>query len=368
LSSVLQSASFPATRTDALARLTAFVPHAGGTYAKTRNFDLGPEARDNVSLLSPYLRHRLITEDEVVRAVLAQHSLASAEKFIQEVVWRAYWKGWLEFRPAVWDRYLVSLDQARAGLKNKAVLTKQVADAEAGRTGIACFDAWAHELAAIGYLHNHARMWFASIWIFTLRLPWALGADFFLRHLLDGDAASNTLSWRWVAGLHTKGKSYLARPDNIDTFTRGRFGPTAPLASAAITFEPETDVIAGRLGPVDRLGITCPCALLITEDDLTPEFWAIPRANVRSVTVLDTATAYPGVAGRVVNFKRGAAADCARRIEAAFGQEPALPSGRPRAAGDARNAGWPRAQRGAACHSRSKTLGSGSARDPTALG
>jgi deoxyribodipyrimidine photo-lyase len=64
------------------------------------------------------------------------------------------------------------------------------------------------ELVETGYLHNHARMWFASIWIFTLRLPWELGADFFLRHLLDGDAASNTLSWRWVAGLHTKGKHY----------------------------------------------------------------------------------------------------------------------------------------------------------------
>ena len=68
-------------------------------------------------------------------------------------------------------------------------------------------------------------MWFASIWIFTLRLPWALGADFFLRHLIDADAASNTLSWRWGAGLQTVGKTYLARTENIARYTNGRFAP-----------------------------------------------------------------------------------------------------------------------------------------------
>jgi hypothetical protein len=66
-------------------------------------------------------------------------------------------------------------------------------------------------------------MWFASIWIFTLGLPWQLGAQFFLEHLYDGDAASNTLSWKWVAGLQTKGKHYIARPDNIQKFTNGRY-------------------------------------------------------------------------------------------------------------------------------------------------
>ena len=68
-------------------------------------------------------------------------------------------------------------------------------------------------------------MWFASIWIFSLGLPWTLGADFFLRHLVDGDPASNTLSWRWVAGLHTRGKTYAARAENIARYTEGRFHP-----------------------------------------------------------------------------------------------------------------------------------------------
>ena len=68
-------------------------------------------------------------------------------------------------------------------------------------------------------------MWFASIWIFTLKLPWQLGANFFLHHLYDGDSASNTLSWRWVAGLQTIGKNYLATSANIAKYTSGRLRP-----------------------------------------------------------------------------------------------------------------------------------------------
>lgn len=228
-----------ATRAAGLARLADFVPRAGRAYAAERNHDHGPGDRANVSTLSPWLRHRLVTEREVVEAVLVRHSPQAAEKFVQEVLWRTYWKGWLELRPSVWGRYRASLEPVLAGLDADA--RSRYDDAVAGRTGIDGFDDWARELVELGYLHNHARMWFASIWIFTLRLPWQLGADHFLRHLLDGDPASNTLSWRWVAGLQTVGKTYLATTQNIDFATEGRFRPTG-LATEAIAVSEDAPV------------------------------------------------------------------------------------------------------------------------------
>jgi deoxyribodipyrimidine photo-lyase len=216
--------NFPPNRTSALARLEAFVPLAA-KYAAHRNFDLGAGKHDGVSRLSPYIRTRLITEEEATRAVLAKHNSRAAEKFLQEIAWRTYWKGWLEMRPEAWSHYLATLaEQEKPAGYAKAI---------AGETGIECFDHWVHELLGTGYLHNHARMWFASIWIFTLKLPWQLGADFFLCHLLDGDPAANTLSWRWVAGLHTPGKHYLARAENIEKFTLGRFDPAGQLDEKA---------------------------------------------------------------------------------------------------------------------------------------
>ncbi len=258
---------FPPNRDAALARLAAFVPHAGRDYAARRNYDL--PGHDSVSRLSPYLRNRMISEDEVLSTTLRHHSPAAAEKFIQEVCWRTYWKGVLERRPALWDHYK---SEVRAGLNRVQSEAGLRADWEAackGETDIECFNYWAQELVNTGYLHNHARMWFASIWIFTLRLPWALGADFFLRHLLDGCPASNTLSWRWVGGLQTIGKTYLARPDNIEKYTNGRFRPTglAPFAAAlegpplpALGPVPTSD-------PIEKTGLS---GVLITSDDLHP--------------------------------------------------------------------------------------------------
>ncbi len=309
--------AWPPAREAARNRLAAFLPNSGSHYARTRNHDLGPNDRSNVSLLSPYVRHRVVSEAEIVSAVLERFAPSTAEKFIQEVVWRTYWKGWLEHRPSVWMRYLTDVTRLRDGLGGAAV--RRLTDAEAGNTGIACFDAWARELTETGYMHNHARMWFASIWIYTLGLPWQLGADFFQRHLLDGDPASNTLSWRWVCGLQTQGKTYLARPDNIDTYTSGRFEPTPRLAASAPPLEDAESAPRVPLAAIPSVPPEGDVTLLVTEDDLTPDQWLSRGTTVRRVVVADTADAYPGTSERVVTFKRALLHDASQRLAALYG-------------------------------------------------
>ena len=202
---------------DAEAALQRFLDKGAASYEARRNFDFGPANRSNVSELSKFISHRVLFEYDVVQRVLAQYPTKVAGKFIQEVFWRIYWKGWLEHRPAVWNDY--------ASFNNDSAPERLFQQAVTGKTGIDCFDYWSDELQNTNYLHNHARMWFASIWIFTLGLPWQLGAKFFMQHLFDGDAASNTLGWRWVAGIQTIGKHYVARATNIEKFTNGRFSP-----------------------------------------------------------------------------------------------------------------------------------------------
>ena len=276
---------FPPSRGAALARLTDFAPRAGRAYAATRNVDPGPWFKSNVSMLSPYLRHRILSEREVVEAVLEQHSPDQAEKFIQEVFWRTYWKGWLQMRPQVWRDFLSECDGDRERVAANAGLLCVLAEAESGGTGIECFDDWARELIATGYLHNHARMWFASIWIFTLKLPWALGADFFLRHLLDADPASNTLSWRWVAGLQTRGKTYLARPENIEKYTDGRYRPTG-LAEVAEPIRDEAPYPRETLEQLPAVPCDEPALLLVHGDDLSASACAHGGFDLRAAVVV----------------------------------------------------------------------------------
>ena len=206
---------FETTRVAAIKKLEDFIESEIINYNSKRNFDFGPDERKNVSCLSPYITHRLITEYEVVEKVLKKRPYQKVEKYIQEIFWRVYWKGWLELRPQVWTDFLEDLK----GLKEDDNYKKAIN----GETQIKCFNDWAKELKENNYLHNHTRMWFASIWIFTLNLPWQKGAEFFMKHLYDGDAASNTLSWRWVAGLQTKGKHYVAQSWNISKFTNNKY-------------------------------------------------------------------------------------------------------------------------------------------------
>ena len=206
---------FEISRDGALKQLDDFINSELANYSFKRNFDLGPKDKSNVSCLSPYISHRLITEYEVAKTVLAKFPYQKVDKYIQEIFWRVYWKGWLELRPQVWTDFIEDLK----GLKEDDNYKKAIN----GETQIECFNDWVKELKENNYLHNHTRMWFASIWIFTLNLPWQKGAEFFMKHLYDGDAASNTLSWRWVAGLQTKGKHYIAQAWNIGKFTNNKY-------------------------------------------------------------------------------------------------------------------------------------------------
>ena len=210
---------FEASKAAALNRLNNFVEQNLFEYSKLRNFDFGPENRTNISGLSPYITHGVINEKEVIEKSLSKFSFSKNEKFIQEVLWRTYWKGWLELRPNVWTDYVAELNKIREEYKDN----QDYKNAIDGKTNIECFNYWVTELKENNYLHNHTRMWFASIWIFTLELPWQLGAEFFMQHLYDGDSASNTLGWRWVAGTQTQGKHYLASEWNIKKFTNNRF-------------------------------------------------------------------------------------------------------------------------------------------------
>ncbi|MEM9974431.1 MAG: FAD-binding domain-containing protein [Pseudomonadota bacterium] len=308
----------PPTRAEALARLSDFVPRAGRDYAGKRNHDL--PGHPHVSVLSPYIRHRLVTEEEVLQAVLGRFALSSAEKFVQEVFWRTYWKGWLEMRPSVWPDYQRGVSGAVDRVQTEAGLRGDWEAACQGETGIEAFDHWARELVETGYMHNHARMWFASIWIFTLRLPWELGADFFLRHLLDGDPASNTLSWRWVAGLQTRGKNYVARASNISKYTDGarQVGyalDTSPAPLDGPPHPPRMDPPTGDwMEPGRKTG------LLLTEEDLSPGFLLDAIAPEATFVLTGTPGRSPLMVSDAVSaFTEGAIADCLARFGGRLG-------------------------------------------------
>ncbi|ADE53153.1 FAD-binding domain-containing protein [Coraliomargarita akajimensis] len=289
-------------RSAALAALGDFLPHAGRDYAEGRNTDPGPEQQGAVSRLSPWIRTRMLPEWYVISAVLERHSASAASKYIDEVCWRTYWKGWLQLRPSIWKDYLL----ARNDLLDQYADHPDYNNAISGQTGIDCFDAWAKELTETNQLHNHARMWYASIWVHSLKLPWQLGADWFLRHLLDGDPASNTLSWRWVTGLHTRGKSYLARPDNIRTYTNNRFRVDADLATKPLALQVPTHPSPTTLQALSTPPQGQRLGLLVTDEDLSSPDWLSEQHDIITTAGYFPQQAYHNqrIANPVINFRR----------------------------------------------------------------
>ncbi|MDB9820956.1 DNA photolyase [Candidatus Pelagibacter sp.] len=301
---------FGTSRAKAVDQLNNFIEQNLTDYSKLRNFDFGPGNRSNVSYLSPFITHGIINELEVIDKSLKKFSFTKNEKFIQEVLWRVYWKGWLELRPNVWSDYLIELEKIRNDFKND----QNYQDAVEGKTNVDCFNQWVIELKENNYLHNHARMWFASIWIFTLELPWQLGAEFFMQHLYDGDPASNTLGWRWVAGVQTQGKHYLASEWNINKFTNNKFKNiklnenAKPISSDKIysvtnkRFE-NSEISEGK-------------TLLIFENNMTFEFSDFKERKFKKILLVSNDTNRTiKLSEKVLKFKANLLEDQKKRLE-----------------------------------------------------
>ena len=300
---------FEASRAKAIDKLNIFIENNLSEYSKLRNFDFGPDNRSNISCLSPYITHGIVNELEVIDKSLKKFSFSKNEKFIQEVLWRVYWKGWLELRPNVWSDYLVELNN----LRNEFKSNQNYLNAIEGKTNIECFNQWVKELKENNYLHNHTRMWFASIWIFTLELPWQLGAEFFMQHLYDGDAASNTLGWRWVAGVQTQGKHYLASEWNIKKFTNNRFQNIQLNENASSIFNDKTYPINKK--EFLNTQILEDKILLIFENNMTFEFSDFKEHKFKKILlVLNDTNRAIKLSEKVLKFKANLLEDQKTRL------------------------------------------------------
>lgn len=304
----------PTTRAGGRLRLDDFLPTAR-LYARDRNF-VQP-GHPNVSRLSPMLRHRLLLESEVAEAAIAAHGFGRVEKFVQEVYWRRYWKAWLSLRPQVWREAAEFAPPSHGSAEGARALRVM-----AGDSSNRLIDRFTRELIETGYLHNHVRMWFAAWWIHQAGLPWQWGAAFFMSHLLDGDPASNTLSWRWVAGLQTPGKTYLARRSNLEKYLAAEI--LADAGDALADFEnphprlpgdvSRDEITAPSLPNAGRIE-PLPTGLWLHEEDLLPECSPIADVDVREILVTGHSEGWQrhAYSDQRIAWLESALADCACR-------------------------------------------------------
>jgi deoxyribodipyrimidine photo-lyase len=202
------SRRLPGGRAAGEAALAAIDPVA---YGASRNHLDGAVTR-----LSPYIRHGILSLDEVRNhALAAVTDPRKAEKFIQELAWRDYWQRIYLAHP---DRIWNDVEAYKTGFDADEYETALPADIIDAQTGVACIDQFITMLYATGYLHNHARMYLAAYVVHWRRVRWQAGAAWFLQHLLDADPASNNLSWQWVASTFSK-KPYIFNLDNVVKYT-----------------------------------------------------------------------------------------------------------------------------------------------------
>ena len=258
--------------------LKNWMPKSMDFYSTNRNYDVA--GKQTTSRLSSAISSGIIKESDIIRS-LNEYGVASSNKFLEEVFWRIYFRGYFETHPSIWQSYKESLI---ADKQSKGVEYQNAIDAN---TGIECFNDWLRDLYKTGYLHNHTRMWFASIWIFTLKLPWELGCDLFMRYLSDADEASNILSWRWVAGLHTSKKPYVARASNIKKFT-DKYNPINELnESPKALYE---DLMHNFIPMNFNSKIPHRCSLLLIDNFFDTDGINLSNTKIDAFYVLDTSS------------------------------------------------------------------------------
>jgi deoxyribodipyrimidine photo-lyase len=226
---------------EAARRLGAIEPRR---YELNRNYLDG-----NVTWLSPYLRHGLLTLREVKDAAFGMvKDPRQVSKFVTELAWRDYWQRlYAAMGKGVWE----DREELKTGWPAGAYRAELPEDIRNGRTGLACMDAFVGELRGTGYLHNHARMWFAAYVVHFRKVRWQAGALFFLSHLLDGDPASNNLSWQWVASTFSH-KPYFFNRENLEKYTAGKYCRECPVRGRC-EFEGSYEALSERLFRIEVL-------------------------------------------------------------------------------------------------------------------
>ena len=209
-----------------------------GRYAKSRNHLNGA-----VTGLSPYIRHGVLTLAEVRDAVFQRiRKRDDGGKLINELGWRDFWQRmWLDLGDGIHD----DQEDFKTGHDSGAYTRELPADVRDGTTGLACMDGFRNQLVSTGWLHNHARMWMAAWFVHWRRVHWKAGADWFLEHLLDGDPASNHLSWQWVASTFSH-KPYFFNRGNLERYSDGRYCDGCPSANSC-PFEGSYDQLENQL-------------------------------------------------------------------------------------------------------------------------
>lgn len=224
------------------ARVRLAMIRPGRQYRDTRNHLDGAVTR-----LSPYIRHGVLSLTEVRAAALqADENPAELEKFFSELGWRDYFQRvYRELGDRIWE----DIEPYKTGFEAHEYADELPVDLRSATTGVRMIDDFARELFETGYLHNHARMWLAAYVVHWRRIKWQAGARWFLEHLLDGDPASNNLSWQWVASTFSA-KPYYFNMEAVHQFSGDRY-PRRPGDGHEI-FEGTYEEIAARLFP--RIG------------------------------------------------------------------------------------------------------------------